>query len=97
MFNLISNGIPLWRRWKIFRYVSAADQAHIYIDIVDRGIKIEKNLLRLFLTDCLQWKILEISAMQGKWSWPDDLQKTLPCSCGDITLRKSSHQKNGFH
>ena len=53
MFNLISNAIRYGGDGKYLGMFLRADQAHIYIDIVDRGRGIEKNLPIRFLIGCL--------------------------------------------
>ena len=58
MFNLISNAIRYGGDGKYLGMFLRADQAHI---LWTGAVELKKNLLRLFLTDCLQWKILEIA------------------------------------
>lgn len=58
-------------------------------------MELKKNLLRLFLTDCLQWKILEIAPCK-EMVLTDDCENLALQLGGDITLESHPHQKTVF-
>lgn len=74
-----------------------ADQAHIYIDIVDRGRGIEKEFADSVFDRLFMMEDSRNSAMQGN-GLGLTIAKNLALQLGgDITLESHPHQKNGFH
>ena len=71
---------------EIFRYVLRADQAHIYIDIVDRGRGIEKEFADSVFDRLFMMEDSRNSAMQGN-GLGLTIAKNLALQLGgDITL-----------
>ena len=65
MFNLISNAIRYGGDGKYLGMFLRADQAHIYIDIVDRGRGIEKEFAASVFDRLFTMEDSRNSAMQG--------------------------------
>jgi signal transduction histidine kinase len=65
MFNLISNAIRYGGDGKYLGMFLRADQAHIYIDIVDRGRGIEKEFADSVFDRLFMMEDSRNSAMQG--------------------------------
>lgn len=73
-----------------------ADQAHIYIDIVDRGRGIEKEFADSVFDRLFMMEDSRNSAMQGN-GLGLTIEKNLALQLGgDITLESQPHQKTVF-
>ena len=96
MFNLISNTIRYGGDGKYLGMFLRADQAHIYIDIVDRGRGIEKEFADSVFDRLFMMEDSRNSAMQGN-GLGLTIAKNLALQLGgDITLESQSHQKTVF-
>ena len=65
MYNLISNAIRYGREGKYLGVFLRADQAHIYIDIADRGPGIEKEFAESVFDRLFTMEDSRNSSMQG--------------------------------
>lgn len=96
MFNLISNAIRYGGDGKYLGMFLRADQAHIYIDIVDRGRGIEKEFAASVFDRLFTMEDSRNSAMQGN-GLGLTIAKNLALQLGgDITLESHPHQKTVF-
>lgn len=96
MFNLISNAIRYGGDGKYLGMFLRADQAHIYIDIVDRGRGIEKEFADSVFDRLFMMEDSRNSAMQGN-GLGLTIAKNLALQLGgDITLESHPHQKTVF-
>lgn len=96
MFNLISNAIRYGGDGKYLGMFLRADQAHIYIDIVDRGRGIEKEFADSVFDRLFMMEDSRNSAMQGN-GLGLTIAKNLALQLGgDITLESQPHQKTVF-
>ena len=96
MFNLISNAIRYGGDGKYLGMFLWADQAHIYIDIVDRGRGIEKEFADSVFDRLFMMEDSRNSAMQGN-GLGLTIAKNLALQLGgDITLESHPHQKTVF-
>ena len=96
MFNLISNAIRYGGDGKYLGMFLWADQAHIYIDIVDRGRGIEKEFAASVFDRLFTMEDSRNSAMQGN-GLGLTIAKNLALQLGgDITLESHPHQKTVF-
>ena len=96
MFNLISNAIRYGGDGKYLGMFLRADQAHIYIDIVDRGRGIEKEFADSVFDRLFMMEDSRNSAMQGN-GLGLTIAKNLALQLGgDITLESQQHQKTVF-
>ena len=96
MSNLISNAIRYGGDGKYLGMFLWADQAHIYIDIVDRGRGIEKEFADSVFDRLFMMEDSRNSAMQGN-GLGLTIAKNLALQLGgDITLESHPHQKTVF-
>ena len=96
MFNLISNAIRYGGDGKYLGMFLRADQAHIYIDIVDRGRGIEKEFADSVFERLFMMEDSRNSAMQGN-GLGLTIAKNLALQLGgDITLESHPHLKTVF-
>ena len=96
MFNLISNAIRYGGDGKYLGMFLRADQAHIYIDIVDKGRGIEKEFAASVFDRLFTMEDSRNSAMQGN-GLGLTIAKNLALQLGgDITLESHPHQKTVF-
>ncbi|MFR8373232.1 MAG: ATP-binding protein, partial [Lachnospiraceae bacterium] len=96
MFNLISNAIRYGGDGKYLGMFLWADQAHIYIDIVDRGRGIEKEFAASVFDRLFTMEDSRNSAMQGNGLGLTIAKKLALQLGGDITLESQPHQKTVF-
>ena len=96
MFNLISNAIRYGGDGKYLGMFLRADQAHIYIDIVDRGRGIEKEFAASVFDRLFTMEDSRNSAMQGNGLGLTIAKKLALQLGGDITLESQPHQKTVF-
>ena len=92
---MISNAIRYGGDGKYLGMFLRADQAHIYIDIVDRGCGIEKEFAASVFDRLFTMEDSRNSAMQGN-GLGLTIAKNLALLGGDITLESHPHQKTVF-
>ena len=96
MFNLISNAIRYGCEGKYLGVFLRIDQAHIYIDIVDKGRGIEKEFADSVFDRLFTMEDSRNSAMQGN-GLGLTIAKNLALQLGgDITLVSQPYQKTIF-
>ena len=96
MFNLISNAIRYGSEGKYLGVFLRTDQAHIYIDIVDKGRGIEKEFADSVFDRLFTMEDSRNSAMQGN-GLGLTIAKNLALQLGgDITLVSQPYQKTIF-
>lgn len=96
MFNLISNAIHYGGAGKYLGMFLRSDQAHIYIDIVDKGHGIEKEFADSVFDRLFTMEDSRNSAMQGN-GLGLTIAKNLALQLGgDITLESQPYKKTVF-
>ena len=97
MYNLISNAIRYGREGKYLGVFLRADQAHIYIDIADRGPGIEKEFAEFVFDRLFTMEDSRNSSMQGN-GFGTTIAKNLALQLGgDITFVSQPYQRTVFH
>ena len=96
MYNLISNAIRYGREGKYLGVFLWADQAHIYIDIADRGPGIEKEFAESVFDRLFTMEDSRNSSMQGN-GLGLTIAKNLALQLGgDITFVSQPYQRTVF-
>ena len=96
MYNLISNAIRYGREGKYLGVFLRADQAHIYIDIADRGPGIEKEFAESVFDRLFTMEDSRNSSMQGN-GLGLTIAKNLALQLGgDITFVSQPYQRTVF-
>lgn len=96
MFNLISNAIRYGGDGKYLGVFLRADQAHIYIDIIDKGRGIEKEFADSVFDRLFTMEDSRNSAMQGN-GLGLTIAKNLALQLGgNLTLESQPHKKTIF-
>lgn len=96
MFNLISNAIRYGSEGKYLGVFLRTDQAHIYIDIVDKGRGIEKEFADSVFDRLFTMEDSRNSAMQGNGLGLTIAKNLALQMGGDITLESQPYQKTTF-
>ena len=96
MYNLISNAIRYGREGKYLGVFLRADQAHIYIDIADRGPGIEKEFAESVFDRLFTMEDSRNSSMQGNGLGLTSAKNLALQLGGDITFVSQPYQRTVF-